>query len=209
MDSINSKASRSRNFSFVVYDDSAPENWKEYLSDLQVPLCYIYHDKDINPDGTPKKPHYHVLVCLEGVKTDKQIDSLFGSIAANGRICQVNSKRGSARYLCHLDNPEKYQYNKSDVVQLCGLDYNEIISLPTDLFGYVCAMEDFIDKYNILSFSAFSRYCRKYNNDWFKSLCSSSSYVIDKYIKAKCWEQSTEYYLDIDSIAESESGISE
>ena len=40
----------------MVYPESAPENWREILDEtrmrwIESPL----HDRDINPDGTPKK----------------------------------------------------------------------------------------------------------------------------------------------------------
>ena len=68
------------------------------------------HDKDTNPSGEPKKPHYHVLLMFEGVKDyETQVKPIFAEIGGVGRE-MVNSARGYARYLCHLDNPEKAQY---------------------------------------------------------------------------------------------------
>ena len=45
----------------VIYPESLPENWLEILqnSGLQIAISPL-HDKDINPDGTIKKPHYHI-----------------------------------------------------------------------------------------------------------------------------------------------------
>ena len=60
-------AGRTRNFACVVYADSAPENWQSIISDLKIPVFISpYHDRDVNADGQPKKPHWHVqLPCLE------------------------------------------------------------------------------------------------------------------------------------------------
>lgn len=51
------KGTRTRNWATVVYPESAPKNWREILGEMRVP-CFLspLHDKDINPDGTPKKP---------------------------------------------------------------------------------------------------------------------------------------------------------
>ena len=54
------KDERKRNYATLVYPDSAPENWQEILSELKVPVFISpLHDKDVNADGKPKKPHYH------------------------------------------------------------------------------------------------------------------------------------------------------
>ena len=119
MASHSSNLGRTRNFATIVYEESAPKNWKEILQDFFVPVFISpYHDKDVNPDGTPKKPHWHVLIMFESVKTREQATELFSRI--NGVGCEkVNSLRGYARYLCHLDNPEKFQYDLDDVSCLC------------------------------------------------------------------------------------------
>ena len=50
------KEQRKRNWVFVVYPDSAPENWVEKLREMRVPgFISPLHDKDVNPDGEPKK----------------------------------------------------------------------------------------------------------------------------------------------------------
>lgn len=61
---------RVRNFATVVYPESAPENWQDILSRHCVPAFISpLHDKDINPTGEPKKPHYHVVLMFEGKKS--------------------------------------------------------------------------------------------------------------------------------------------
>src|SRR5699024_11179639 len=55
------KDERTRNWTFVVYPESAPEDWREIIDDLHVPWIESpLHDKDVNPDGEIKKPHWHV-----------------------------------------------------------------------------------------------------------------------------------------------------
>jgi len=52
--------------------------------------------------------------------------------------------RGYARYLCHLDNPEKHQYSRDDVKAFGGADYDEITQLETDKVKLCSEMETFI-----------------------------------------------------------------
>lgn len=47
---------RTRNWAFICYPDSAPDNWKVVLKSFHIP-CAIspLHDKDLNPTGDEKK----------------------------------------------------------------------------------------------------------------------------------------------------------
>lgn len=98
---LNRNSVRTRNFATVVYKESAPENWQEILSGFFVPVFVSpYHDKDINADGTPKKPHWHVLIMFEGVKTVEQVTKLFEQIGGVG--CEIVN---SLRRLCSIFMP--------------------------------------------------------------------------------------------------------
>ena len=106
-----SRDTRARNYACVVYPDSAPTNWQDILSGHCVPAFISpLHDKDFNVTGEPKKPHYHVVLMFDGKKSVNQVTEIFQSFGGVG--CEVvKSIRGYSRYLCHLDNPEKAQYN--------------------------------------------------------------------------------------------------
>lgn len=69
---------RTRNFATVVYPESAPSDWIDKLDQLHVAaLISPLHDKDTNPSGEPKKPHYHVLLMFEGKKDYENRLSLY------------------------------------------------------------------------------------------------------------------------------------
>ena len=182
-----SGSGRTRNYATVVYEDSAPENWKDILSEEFVP-CFIspYHCNDINPNGEKKKPHYHILIMFDSVKTSEQAQEIFSKI--NGVGCEkVNSLRGYARYLCHLDNPEKFQYSTSEVISFCGADYLDTINLVTDKYKILSEMIDFCDKYNVCSFFALSKYAFTYNDSWKRVLADNGSVFMREYLKSKQW----------------------
>ena len=126
---------RSSNWLFCVYPESLPDDWIDYIISTHVE-CAIspLHDKDIYPTGEPKKPHYHILVRYPGLKSQEQVAELFEYL--NGTrpiICQ--SVKGSIRYFCHLDNPEKAQYDINDSIFLNGFDVSEV-NKPTDTQVY-------------------------------------------------------------------------
>lgn len=75
------KLIRTRNFATVLYSESAAENWRDILEQEFVP-CFIspYHDKDINADGSVKKPHFHIIIMFDSVKTEEQARIIFDKI---------------------------------------------------------------------------------------------------------------------------------
>lgn len=183
----NSGNGRTRNFATVVYPESAPTNWQEILSDQFVPAFISpLHDMDLNPTGEKKKEHFHVLVMFDSVKTSEQAKAIFDLIGGVG--CEkVNSLRGYARYLCHLDNPEKHQYFLDDVRSLCGADYPNTINLITDKYKAIREMMLFCQANNIISYSELLEYCSEERFDWFRVLCDNGTVVIKEYLKSRRW----------------------
>lgn len=183
---------RTRNFACVVYEESAPDFWQGLLAEQAVPAFISpMHDRDLNPTGDPKKPHYHVMIMFEGVKTVSQAEEVFSVIGGVG--CEkVKSLRGYARYLVHADNPEKAQYNVADVVSLCGADYIQATALQSDKYVAIREMLEFIEDNNIFSYAKFLKYCATSREDWFRSLCDSSTYVIKEFLKSRKWDYDEE-----------------
>ncbi len=182
-------ARRFRNFATVVYPDSVntPEHWLSILQDFKTPILVSpFHDQDINVTGEPKKPHYHVLIMFEGMKSQDQVRELFDQVGGVG-LETVNSLRGYARYLCHLDNPDKHQYFPGDVVQLSGVDYMEIIGLPSDKYEMIGEIMDYCRSECIYNYATLLTYARHNRQDWFRTLCDSGTIVISHFLKALWW----------------------
>ena len=178
---------RTRNFATIVYPESAPEGWIDILRESCVNIFISpLHCEDVNPDGEIKKPHYHVLVMFDTVKTQAQFLDFISTFGGVG-IEKVNSTRGYARYLCHLDNPEKHQYNIDDVITIGSEDYFTVISLPSDKYGSIREMIDYINTENISSFSDLLEYCATSNEYWFRCLCDNGTYVIKEYLKSRTY----------------------
>ena len=180
---------RFRNFATVVYPDSdnTPEDWLSVLQDWKTPvLVSPFHDKDVNVTGEPKKPHYHVLIMFEGMKSQDQVRELFDQIGGVG-LETVNSLRGYARYLCHLDNPDKHQYFPADVLQFGGCDYIDMIGLPSDRYEVIGEMIDFCEAERIVSYATLLVYARHNRPEWFRILCDSGTLVMKEYLKSFGW----------------------
>lgn len=181
-------AGRTRNYAFVVYPESAPANWLEILADSHCPAFVSpLHNRDINPDGSHKKDHYHVMLIFDSVKTVAQAQDIRDSIGGVGWE-KIASQRGYVRYLCHLDNPEKAQYSQDEIKSFCGLDYFSMVTLPTDVDAMLDDMTRYIDKYQVYSFRQFCSYCRDHNKAWSYVLKHSGAYYIKEYIKGLAWD---------------------
>lgn len=178
---------RTRNYATVVYPESAPSNWLDIISNAKTPVFISpLHNNDVNPNGEPKKEHYHILTMFDTVKTKEQAESFFSSFGGVG--CEtVNSTRGYARYLCHLDNPEKAQYSIDDVKAFGGADYINTIGTAADKAKSIKEMITFVEENDITSFSELVQYAMVNRSDWFDCLINSGAYFIKEYIKSTTW----------------------
>lgn len=180
------KDDRKRNWTCIVYPDSAPANWRDILDEehmewIESPL----HDKDVNADGTPKKPHWHIIMLFDGKKSYEQVKELADKVKAPSPK-YVQSARAMTRYLGHLDNPEKAQYDISKVVAHGGVDLAELLK-PTASSRYemIAEMIEFIEKESVTEFIDFMLYCKNERfDDWFPIMCDSGSFVIKEVIKS-------------------------
>ena len=181
------KVPRRRNFATVVYPESAPDGWMDKLRELAIP-SYVSpeHNMDVDPDGVLKKAHYHVLLKFEGKKSLDQVRDLVSEFGGVG-VEVVESARGYARYMCHLDNPEKAQYKTDDVISLAGADYFEEINTKLDKYTAVREMLAFCRENKIIVYADLLEYAAENREDWFRILCDSGTYVVKEYLKSKFW----------------------
>ena len=121
---------KKRNWTFELYEDSCAKDWEEYLVSTGVPFIYALHDKDVNPTGEPKKPHYHVMMCFDGPTSYNRVMEYIDRVkAANGVVQPVGSVRGMVRYFCHKDNADKYQYSEDILQCKNGFDPKDYFAL--------------------------------------------------------------------------------
>lgn len=181
----NSETKRTRNYATIVYPESAPRNWQEILAEAKIPAFVSpLHDRDLNPNGEAKKPHFHVILMFEGVKTSEQAKEVFDTIGGVG-LEVVQSIRGYARYLCHLDNPEKHQYPEADVRQLGGADYLSVIGLVTDKYKAIAEMIDFCVGNDLTEYCDLLEYARLERFDWFRVLCDNGTVVVKEHLRSR------------------------
>lgn len=144
-----------RSWAFVMYPESMPTDWEKIISDTGLPMAISpLHDKDIDPTGTPKKPHYHVICYYENSTTYNNVKTNVCD-KLNATIPQkLESLRGMYRYHIHLDNPEKYQYDDRDRKFYNGFDIDEVGKLTrTEVLKIIKECYVFCEKHNISEYS--------------------------------------------------------
>lgn len=178
---------RARSWTCVVYPDSAPNDWRSILDDLHIPWVESpLHDKDVNPDGEVKKSHWHIMLLFDSKKSYAQIKEIT-SLINSPNPQKVANSRSMVRYFVHMDNPEKYQYDKSLIIPHGGAEIDRYLSATTtERYDLISEMMDFIDESNVVEMEDMLKYARKERfSDWFPLLCDNSAYIIGQYIKSK------------------------
>lgn len=159
---------RGRNWTFLVYLDSAPVNWISILSDdLRIPFAISpLHDCDLNEDGSPKKPHYHVALSFEGNKSFSQIQEI--ASAVNGTLVfQIESMQGMIQYFIHKNNPEKHQYKKEDIRSFCGFEIDPYFAPSSAALERMCNdIDEFIIDNDITEFDDLIQKARLISKEW-------------------------------------------
>lgn len=148
-------ADRFRDWTFIVYPDSAPEDWIRILNNQH--LCFgvsPLHNLDKNGDDTEKKEHWHIHLKFNGVQSYEQVKEISDSV--NGTVPQrVKSPVGLIRYFVHMDNPEKEKYNIDDIQSFGGFDryIDEAFKLGiTDVNMILSDIQDWITENQICEY---------------------------------------------------------
>lgn len=184
---ISTKDSRTRNWTFLVYPESAPQNWRDILDSQHIQWVESpLHDRDLDINGQIKKSHWHILVMFEGNKSFGQIKELAEQLnATTPQKC--SSVRGLIRYMVHLDNLEKEQYNQSEIVGHGGIDVVEYLKpINSTRYQLISEMRQWVNDVNCTEFCDLFDYAAQNRfNDWFPLLCDNSAYIMGEFIKSK------------------------
>lgn len=158
------KDGRYRYWTIVVYPESAPEDWRDRLTGLQWVESPL-HDKDTNPDGSVKKTHWHIIIFNQGKLSYNQAKKIADSI--NGASPQyVQNITGMVRYLAHIDNPEKAQYDKSKIIGH-GIDVSKYLESENDIDELEQTIEIYCEENNIIEYAHLVRVSRQFEG-WHK-----------------------------------------
>ena len=177
---------KKRNWAFVLYPESAPADWVDILQQTGL-QCVIspLHDKDLDPTGEPKKPHYHIILCYSGPTSFNVVKALCDSL--NQPIPQaLEQVRGYYRYLTHKDNPEKYQYDDDEIRTINGFNISDFVELSkSEILEIKKKLQELIRKEFIIEYSDFMDYLLDNGMSLEYEVGSNNTYFFEKYIASK------------------------
>lgn len=145
---------KARNFAFIIYPESIPEDWEDSLSKLGVPMAVSpLHDLDEterkfedmsenekaivrNGGKVFKKPHYHVLYIARNPVTAESVRIKVKRALGNNSISHieiVDSVEYYFQYLTHESSDaikkNKHRYDKKDIVYINDFDIDRYVTL--------------------------------------------------------------------------------
>lgn len=201
------KQKRSRRFCLTSYVD--PEKLERFVK--RSPWIQHYalctHTRDVEADGKPKGIHTHVILYTYNAHTSSGVRKNFDTFSAEiyghekieNTLCQVcHSVVSQFRYLRHLDDPEKAQYEDFEVhtdndtywKDLCRTNGMNDASLNTGLqmFDDICEgvhTREMIVRYGkeyIYHMHAFNECVKQHYNEESKAQMSELSFLEFKQI---------------------------
>lgn len=211
-----SRAPRYQYYTFLVYPESAPEDWIEKLRNFHIPMYLSQHDMD-NDMGHlgMKKEHWHIMAMFDSLKPldccDEMIEAVKG-VKPPINDFVIKSKRAYARYLLHYDDPAKYPYYKDhQVIELSGADpYEEVIKSKSqqdfEEMQTIQDIQDYMEKKGIYNFAAAQRLVRHTGNtEWFQCM-KVNAYYFHAWFKSFNDPLVTEAFEKVDQIIKNSKG---
>lgn len=122
----------SRTFTISIKPALSKEQIQEYIKQVNgvATLWAITHDKDFNENGEIVEPHTHILL---DYRTPRKISTVANLFNVEWNFIElVRNKTGMLRYLTHLDDETKHQYEHDLVITNDKVAYSDLI-LSTDL----------------------------------------------------------------------------
>lgn len=176
--------SKKRNWGFVLYPESAPEDWIEILKIKGMAwACSPLHDKDLNPTGEKKKEHYHIILSFANPSSFNNVKLITDELNQPIPI-PLESVKGYYRYFTHKDNPEKYQYDEKEIKTYNGFDVNDVLN-SFEVFECIKTIQALIIENGIIEYSDLMDYLleSEYMELW--NVAASHTLFFNTYITSK------------------------
>lgn len=125
------KEKRSNKWAFLIYKESAPDNYFNVLEELHVPFVLSpWHDEDIDKKtGQVKKSHKHGAFYFDSLKSYTQVSELVADkLHGPAHVEIIMSPKGMYDYFIHAENSEKALYKIEDIESGCGFDLNKFLT---------------------------------------------------------------------------------
>lgn len=144
------KETKSRIWTGSLYPENMVDGWEDIIARvIQLPACYIIHNKDLNNDNEGRKIHVHLMVVWRNNTTYKAALGLFNRLSKVGvsnvthqsiKCCpfveQVLNVRNLYDYFIHdTDDARKkgkFLYSKEERKEINGFDIGLYEQITTE-----------------------------------------------------------------------------
>lgn len=151
------KKLKKRHWLYIIYPESAPEDWKEQLALTGVQFAVSpLHDSDLLVNGDLKKAH-----------------------GPYPKVCE--NLRGSFEYFTHKNDPDKAQYSSSGIELFNGF---EIDLSAKDVQRIKKELCEIIIKHNITEYMEFNLYVQYYLEADYFDVASNNTYYFNSLINS-------------------------
>lgn len=180
------KDKRSNKWAFLIYQESAPENYLDVLEEMHIPFVLSpWHDKDINKEtGEFKKAHKHGVLFFESLKSYTQVSELLTEkLNTPSHVEVVMSPKGMYDYFIHAENPDKTLYNIDEIESGCGFELEQFL-ITNNNEQFLSTVIDIIKVHNFTEFNNLVRYARV-ENPSLLNLIIDKTYFFAKYLDSR------------------------
>ena len=169
---------KARYFTFLLYPESIPADWKQRLELISVPIAISpLHDRDKSSvEGQMyKKAHYHVIYVAKNPVTSESVRIKIKRLLGDKSIAKVQiiarSMESMYLYLTHESKDavekKKHKYSKHDIALLNNFDIDRYITLDVedkdDMLNDVC---DLIDDHNLANMRELRRFLKAHGSEY-------------------------------------------
>lgn len=179
------KEQRSNKWTFLIYEDSAP-NYLEVLENLHIPFILSpWHDLDFDfQKDKPLKKHKHCAFYFQSLKSYSQVSELVsGQLNAPKHVEIVMSPKGLYDYFTHAQNKEKTPYRIEDIECGCGFELEKFL-LENSTNEFLENIIDIIEENDFVEFEELVMYARN-NNHMMLQLIVDKTYFFTKLLDSR------------------------
>lgn len=180
------KVKCSNKWAFLIYQESAPENYLEVLEDLHIPFVLSpWHDKDVNKQTREfKKSHKHGALFFDSLKSYSQVSELLTEkLNSPAHVEIVMSPKGMYDYFTHAENPDKTLYDVNEIESGCGFELEKFL-IEQASGTFLNEVIDLIEENEITEFEELVKFARK-NNYLLLSLVIDKTFFFSKFLDSR------------------------
>lgn len=188
---------RSHYWRFLIYPDSAPENWRKILNETLVDIAISPLHQ---PDEEVLKPHYHGVVKFDSLKSFKQVKKIITDPLNTVFPLIGNSGRKSYEYLIHVNHPEREQFKDAegnyrwDLIEHMNGATKETFCKEEEKEDEHINIIMYIQDNNISEMRELTNYCLGNELGWLNLIRKSSTFYNTLLTSNRAWKREVQEY---------------